>query len=336
MNDIVPSTKLKMVSVHKLKSLACPRYYYWRQVRNLESVYLRVYYWYGSVLAAGWETLLMGKSWRQAQAAMNVEDKRFRQRYVVSQQDKDEMHLHRQVIDVMLRVAVKQPDFKDLKIVGKQESFRVRLKRSKLWFVGTKDGDGFYKGNNVLLENKAIIAGMVNDQLFRSLEMDMQINGYAYSDRLRGLDPLDRCMYCVFKKTQKRMKKAGWKCNGKGPQHPRPQTETEFAAEIEESCEQLPESHYDWRLIRMGKTAVDETGHDIETAALELKLKYDRLGEDGVLDPHEWRRETSCCSLFSGCEYLPLCKNPKRAAIYKDLFQMREIRYDDEVEELQT
>ncbi len=336
MNGIVPSTSLKIVNVSKLRSLACPRKYYWRQIRNLDSKYIRVYYWYGSVLAAAWECLLAGGSWRKAQAAANAEDRRFRKRYVVSQKDNEEMSLQRRLIDVMLRAAVVQPMFKSLKLIDNQESFRVRLKQSGLWFVGTKDGIGTYKDTAAMLENKCLIAGMVNDGLFAALEMDMQINGYVYGDRLAKLPPVTKTVYCVFKKTQKRVKKPGWRANGKGPKHVNAQTGSEFADEIAEDIVVNPDSYFDWRVINMGRIAVGESGHDIETAANELKLKYDHLGEDGVLDPHNWRRETSCCSLFSGCEYRKLCRNPARAVIYQDDFIGRELRYEDEVEELQS
>ena len=52
MNKITPSTKLKIVSVSKLKSVTCLRKYYWRRILNLESRNMNLAFWYGGVLAA--------------------------------------------------------------------------------------------------------------------------------------------------------------------------------------------------------------------------------------------------------------------------------------------
>jgi hypothetical protein len=321
MDVIRPSTKLLSVNVHKLKALECPRKYYWLFVRNLESKYIKVYYWYGSVLGEGWECMLRGASDRQVQDAMDRVDKKFRDRYEVGPVAADEMRLQRQIIDKVLAGAKLHSMYKDLRLNDSQAKFSVQLRDSPVKFVGTKDGDGTYQDTLVLLENKCIIAGMVNDQLFKALAMDMQVNGYVYADRLSGGNYATSCAYCVFKKTQKRVKKR--------------QTEDEFVKEISEDIIQRPSMYYDWRVFRIGRTAVTETGEDIERKALELWDKYEVLGEE-VLDPHCWPRETSVCGKFAGCEFLRLCSEPARASVYQQDFVEREMRYDEERKELST
>ena len=64
--SIVPSTRLKVVSVHKLKTMTCYRKYYWRYVLNLESKAMNLNFWYGGVLGAGFEAILQGDDWKAA------------------------------------------------------------------------------------------------------------------------------------------------------------------------------------------------------------------------------------------------------------------------------
>lgn len=335
MISITPSTKLKAVSVHKIAAHTCPRYYYWTQIRNLDMKFIRIYYWYGSVLGAGWEAMLMRKKPRQVKMAMDKEHNRFTKRYICSSDDIVEMKMLRSLIEVILEGAERQPMYQDLKMDEGQDKFCVNLKESNVKFVGTRDGKGWYRGKYVLLENKCIVAGMVNDKLFNDLQMDMQVNGYTYSGRLEGGEYPTKCVYCVFKKTQKRMKKQGWKMNGRGARVGHDQTPDEYVQEIKEDLEKCPDKYYDWRVFTLGKTNVDESGYDIENAAAELEAKYKRLGVDGVLDYRNWRKDTSQCNNYGGCEMRDLCSNPPRARQYMGNYIMREMRYEQEKNELQ-
>jgi len=49
MSKIIPSTKLKVISGHKLNDMACWRYYHWRWIQNLEPKRLNLNLWYGAV-----------------------------------------------------------------------------------------------------------------------------------------------------------------------------------------------------------------------------------------------------------------------------------------------
>jgi hypothetical protein len=141
MSSIVPSTKLKIVSVHKLKAMTCLRKYFWRWILNLEPQKLNDSFWYGSILGAGFEALLSGKN---AEIAMTKEDKRRRKRYTVAPDMEEELGVQRRLISAIMREAKRQPDVKKMKITKSQAMFKVGLKESGLLFCGTKDGEGFY------------------------------------------------------------------------------------------------------------------------------------------------------------------------------------------------
>ena len=345
-NKIPHSTDLKLITVHKtMDALTCPRYYYNRWICNLEPKWLNLAFWYGSVAGEGAESLMRGKSWKYAQRMMQKESKRYTDRYQIREEDKEKMILQRGVIDAMLRAFVEQPSFQTFKIDDSQSSFAVRLKQSGLLFVGTKDGDGLVEDKPCMFELKNFKTIPKRDDLRSDLAKNIQVNGYCYASRLSENKYVEMCQYMIFRKTSKKMKQGGrlWKTkcrfiNSDGEvseeaiETRRPQTVEQYVGEIAADIYREPEKFFVFEQVNLVKQRVSEIGFDIEATASDLLAKYQRLGSD-VIDSHNWPR-SEACSNYSGCEFRRLCDDPSRRRLYLRDFQMRELRYEQEHDEL--
>jgi hypothetical protein len=320
-NKIIPSTKLRVVTVHKLKSLTCHRRYFWRWVLNLESRNLNINFWYGGVLGAGFEALISGRvtSKENPAKAMQIDDKKRCKRSVITGDLQDELRLQRRLIAAFINQAKNHPDVKKMKLKTRQEKFAVPLKDSGLLFCGTPDGEGTYANRPVLFECKT--ASKVTQSYIDALSFDKQVHGYAYSRRLCNKSVLPECCYCIFHKPQKRIKKG--------------QTSDEFVTEITQDLKDRPSFYYTFHKFHLGRQTVAETGYDIEALAADLKAKYDRLRTTkAILDPHNWPKQEDKCYDYRGCEFLPLCKKPKQWHLYMRVYQQREMLYEQERKEL--
>jgi len=318
MNQIVPSTKLKVITVHKLKSLTCLRKYFWRWILNLEPRQINLNFWYGGVLGAGFEALLLGKN---PEKAMNAEDKKRRQRHLATSDIEDEMRLQRQLISAFIKQAKKHPEVKKMKLKTHQEKLKVHLKKSRLLFCGTPDGPGTYAGKPHLFEIKT--AKQVNAVYIDALTFDKQVYGYAYARKLLQKPVLPKCCYCIFRKSQKRIK--------------RNQTIDEFVREIEEDLADPNRTgfYFIFHRFGLGSQTIAEVGYDIEQLASDLLAKHRGMSKKELLNPHCWPKQESKCSEYRGCEYLQLCKRPNQWKLYLRFYQQRERLYREEDAELE-
>lgn len=326
MNEITPSVRLRVVSVHKLQALVCPRKYYWTNIRNLESKNLNVNFWWGGVSGEGWEALLMGKDWRKA---MKQEDKKRCKDKRISTDVAEDMDVIRSIIEIQLECAQQQPIFKDFKITSTQEKFAVPLKCGVL-FCGTKDAVGTDQGVLTLFENKT--TSQVTPAYLESLRYGKQVNGYAWSEiKERRKDRVTQCRCCIFRKPSLRVKKD--------------QSIEEFKDEIRcdilggtdyrgKKREARPDMYYRWLKFQFGAKTVRDVGRDIEQEAFDLLEKYKRASEKQILDPYYWPRRENKCSEYAGCEFQALCKDVSRYKMYLNSFQQREMLYEQEREEL--
>jgi len=317
MSNIRPSTKLKVVSVSKLKSLTCLRKYFWRHILNLESKKININFWYGGVLGAGFESLLLGKSDKQILADMRREDKKRASKHTIDGQTMDEMRLQRQLIEAIVLGAKRRSDVKRMKLTESQIKFQLPLKCGVL-FCGTEDGEGTYRGKPYLFEIKT--ASRVSPSYLDALKFGKQINGYAHARRKLKKSPIGDCCACVFHKPQKRIK--------------RNQTIDDFVDEIKRDIVERPEMYYIWHKFKLGRTTVSEVGKDIEREAYILKLLYKDCGGK-LLEPSMWPKQDQKCFDYSGCEYLPLCKNIAKWEMYLRFYKQREMLYEEESEELE-
>ena len=314
--SIIPSTKLKCVSVHKLRDFACPRRYFWRRVMNFQSKNLNMNFWYGSVLGAGFEAILLGKkNWKQL---IRKESRECLEGYDISKLG-EEIDLQLRLIEVILEQAKVQAKQHGMSLVKSQVPVKYRL-RCGVTYCGTEDGEGEYGGKRSLYEIKT--ASKVNQGYLDSLKLDKQINSYCWANRNNSkAKHYSQCTYCVFKKPQKRLK--------------RNQTVDEFVDEIAQDCIDRPEMYYEWLQLSLVKPFVDSVGNSIERMAEILKQIYDSLTKEQLLDPNYWPEMESKCSEYSGCEFLPLCLHPNNYEMYLRFYHQRTLLYELEKEELE-
>lgn len=310
---IVPSPNLRVLTVHKMKDLGCWRRYYWRWVRNLESRALNLNYFYGAVLGSGFEATLMGKDWPEA---MRAEDERRRAGRSISQETLAEMDLQVQLIEGILRGAKQQPAVQKMKLEKSQIPVAMRL-RNGLLYRGMADGKGTYDGVRSLFEIKT--ASRVSAEYLAALAFDPQIYSYAMTPEFQGIG---QCAYCVFQKPQKRVKKG--------------QTIDEFIQEVAMDAQLRPNMYYHWHRVPLGVETAKANAEDVEAKAEILLNRYEQLGPAGVLDHRNWPKCPDKCFEYSGCEFLPLCKNAATWEYYLRMYQQREMLYEEEKEELAT
>lgn len=295
--------------------MTCPRKLFWHYILNLEPRGLNLNFWYGGVLGAGFESLLMKKNWKKA---MQVEDKRRCKGYTISDDLENELCLQRRLITAFIAQVANHPDVARMKLKSHQNKFKVRLKQSNLWFCGTEEGEVVYRNRPMLLEIKT--AKQVGQSYIAALSFDKQVHGYTYARRLLNKSTLPECCYCIFRKPQKRIKRG--------------QTVDQFVVEIEQDLIERPEFYYIFHKFALGRLTVSEVGYDIESLALDLQQKYERLSQKELLDPHNWAKQENKCHDYAGCEFLQLCKNPKRWELYLRFYKQREMLYKEEKQEL--
>ena len=316
-NTIRPSVRLKVISVSKLSCLKCLRYYFWKHILNLESNRLNTNFWYGGVLGAGFESLLLGKTDKQVLSAMDKESDKRTAGYELADDTLNEISLQRRLIDLIVLNSRNQPKVKDMHMAHSQIEFRLPLECGVL-FCGTEDGEGTYRNKECLFENKT--ASKVNSSYIDSRRFTKQVNGYAYACRKQKRSSVPECRYSIFCKTQKYVKKN--------------QTVDEFIEEIHQDIANRPEKYYIWHSFSLGRSTVSSVGADIERQAHILKLLYADCGGK-LLDPALWPKQENKCYDYAGCEYLQLCKNPRRWELYLRFFKQREMLYSEEQEELE-
>ncbi len=94
----------------------------------------------------------------------------------------------------------------------------------------------------------------------------------------------------------------------------------------------------DWYFVshrhNFGKQTMANTMNDIEWEVFDMYAKYSYLSMEQLLCPDCWSRNDRACFNYGVCPYFTLCSNRSRYHLYLRLFQMREIRYDEEQAEL--
>ena len=313
-NSIIPSTKLKCVSVHKMADTTCWRKYFWRRIKNFQSKNLNMNFYYGSVLGEGFESILLGKkNWKQL---MKKESIASLKGYDTSKLT-EEIDLQYRLIEVILEQAKVQAKEHGMLLTKSQVFVNTKL-RCGVTYCGSEDGEGVYEGKNSLYEIKT--ASKVNQGYLDSLKLDKQINSYCWANRNSKTKNYSQCTYCIFKKPQKRLKKN--------------QTVDEFVEEIRQDCIDRPEMYYVWLQLSLIKPFVDSVGNSIERMAEILKIIYDNLTKEQLLDPNYWPEMETKCSDYSGCEFLPLCLHPNGWEMYLMFYKQRTMLYELEKEEL--
>lgn len=346
MNQIIPSTKFRVLTVHKMSDMTCLRKFFWSRIMNLEPAKINWNFWFGGVLHAGFEALLLGRDVRES---MVSESRKRSRRHKLSPDDIQEMKLQFEIIYEIVTGASRQhlrqqhPGRKvDIEVLGDKhferffqdrnikQSFciddmsldwaerqiKFPLRKRRCLFCATIDGFGEYKGERSLYEIKT--ARTVDNNYFTTLEFDTQVCAYVLAHRKQRKEGTSRCCYCVFRKPQKRIKK------GQSPE--------QFVAEIRQDIKDRPDWYYIAHPLRIGQSMLAETEKDIEATADVIQ---ERMLQRDLLNPDKWPRQTRQCLSYGVCPFLILCKYPHKWKLYLQLFKQREMLYEEEKEELQ-
>lgn len=316
----IPSIHLRTVGVHKLgNSMDCMRYFYWRWIFNIEPKRLSIPFWFGSLVHAGYLTYCTTGNKAKAIIAMRKEDKKYLKRYTMPI-NVQEVEIMRVIAYAMIRTFIKLygKEHRGFKLLRNEIKFRVTLEECPVDFIGTVDGYGLREKIRSMLECKT--SSRVNDDYFRKLRFDLQINGYRYGIvNTLGIGPKE-CRYMVFRKPQIR------------------QRQKETVDQFIERLKQDLMERCDWYFLpythRFGKTSTRKVMNDIEWATSDLFDKFEYRTKEQIMDPDSWPRCANQCLQWGTCVYFNLCHSPNKWKLYLPYYQMREVRYDPELAEL--
>jgi len=313
MSKITPSTKLKEVSVSRLHSMTCFRYYFWRYIRNLEPKRINLNFWYGSVLGAGFEQMLIDGKYNKAKIERTIRkaSKEKMKGYIVELDDVEEMKIQIKLISILLEGVSKQPFFKDMKMKKRQVEVTYKIMPG-VNFYGILDGTGTYKQKPCSFEIKT--ASRVTNDTLTILEYDKQVYGYPIGLKKSKKNYPRKCCYIIFRKTQKRVKKN--------------QTVDEFIAEIKKDIKKNPEYFFINYPLTLGKKIMASIKKDIYQGTKILKLIHDSMSKEELLSPESWpQQDEKQCLSYGACPFIILCRNTNRWKTYSKLFKMREMRH---------
>ena len=317
---IIPSTKLHTVSVSKLNDTICDRYYFWRWIMNMVPSGFNINFWFGSYVHAGIEAVSKGYSLKKVIKAMQAEDKetclRSKPGLDIIEEYKAQKRIGIKMIKIYRKIVKSQ--MKGLVLGGAEVHFEKKLKQSQVIYEGQVDAWYKSKAKIVLFEGKT--ASRPDNDYFRRLTFDKQINGYATGlHGMLGKYPRE-CVYTVFRKPQIRQRKT--------------ESPDEFFQRLEEDLIERQNWYFIFHKHLFGKGQIQSVLNDIEWMTFDLAAKYDYLTTDKLLDYRNWPRQGGHCFKYGTCPYFNLCRKGKSAPLYYRYFTMREIRYDNEKKEL--
>lgn len=318
---IQPSTKLICVNVHKLKDLqTCNRKYFWKWVMNLEPTKMSLPFWFGSMVHTAMEYYVQGVKYKELCKLIDKHSKLFIGRYALAPEMAEELALQLRIIKTIIKVYIQlfSKKLDKHETLATEESFKVSLNKTPVKLLGTIDWRGIYKDLAAIKEYKT--ASRVNAEYFQRLKFDKQLNLYAIGHRaLTGKLP-GICPYTVFRKP-------GISCRMN-------ETPDQFIARLEEDLHVRADWYYLQEDIRFSKHQVEAILDDVEWLVFDLFCKYETLSEEQVISPCNWPRNDEACFQYGVCEYFCLCQNVSAFQTFLPLFQMREIRYEEEKQEL--
>ncbi|KKM18722.1 hypothetical protein LCGC14_1662830 [marine sediment metagenome] len=318
---IHPSTKLLTVSVSKLSSTSCDRYYFWQWVLNLVPKKLNLPLWFGAVMHDAFEAIAKPKLHKKIYKIMDATSKTELSKYALVADDNSEIQLQLSIAKIIIKVYLDEYSDKLMLLddIQTEVPFTTKLVSSPVMYEGTIDAYGIKKSKIILVERKT--AKIVSDDFFGLLKFDMQINGYAYAikSEILGKYP-SQCYYIAFRKPQIRVNKN--------------ESVKAFLERLEKDLHKRKEWYYVTFKHNFGEHSITEVMTDIEQTTYNLHTKYAGLTTKELLNPYNWPRRRSHCLWYGVCPYIILCKNCSKYSLYLRLFQQRELRYDLEHDEL--
>lgn len=298
----------------------CDRFYFWRWVYNIIPKAINTNFWWGTVVHKGCEMIPTGATIAKVLKTMEEVSKKELKSFSPTMRGASEVDLQFEMLRIIMKVFYKKyrKEFKGLKIQATELRFKKKLKQSPILFCGTIDGYCFTGDKYILLEYKT--SSQIQEQYFKRLKMDKQLNGYAIGLKtITGKYPA-KCIYFTFRKPSIRVRQN--------------ESETQYLKRLEEDLiERAP-----WYYIRydhtFGRQSIRAVEQDIEGATFDLCSKYDYLSTKELLRPCNWPRNDRACFNWGICQYFVLCTKLEKYKLYLPLFKMRDLRYAEEFKEL--
>lgn len=320
-NDVIPSTKLKCINVHKLQdSMDCDRLYFWKWVLNIIAKKLQLPFWFGSIMHKASELAPVINSISELKDAMDKEAKQLAKGYIIDPYQRDEMDIQLEIGKVLLETYLElfKKELQNYKILGTEIMFRIYLKMSPITLTGTLDSYG--KENSKLKLKEIKTASQINGDYFARLKFDKQIN--CYSEGLKNIERHypSECIYCVIRKPQIRVKQN--------------ESLDQFLRRLSDDLYARPDFYFIREDVKLSPKSVQSVINDIEWAAFDLNSKYDYLSTEQILNPESWPRNDRACFVYGTCPYFILCRNMNKYKLFLQFFKMRDIRYSEEKLEL--
>jgi hypothetical protein len=323
---IIPSTNLKVIGVHKLQDyLTCQRMFFWKWVYNLIAIKPNYNFWFGSLLHCGAEGLNKNSSEKDVRAAIQAKSKKVLEPFGVDSDTDVELSTQVDMINLLvkhLKIFMSKIKGRGVGTVKNEQRFKIPLQSCDVCLHGTLDSYTVLKDGTIVLEEYKS-ASQVDDFYFQRLKFDKQINSYALGLKsLEGRYPKS-CRYFVIKKPAIRMRQN--------------ESVTGFLNRLDIDLDERKEWYYFMENIPFAPRALLEVNRDVEQATMDLLYKYMQAkNADQLCDPYYWPRNDKQCLNYGACPYFVLCAKTHNFQLYTKLFMMRDIRYNEELQELDT
>ena len=153
---VIPSTKLKVMGVHKLQDhMTCARMYFWKWIYNLISVKPNYNFWFGSMAHCGAEELNKGTSEVKRNALIRKTANRALTPFGVDPTVDVELSTQIEIVILLvkhLEIFLKTVKGRTRTNPKNEQRFKIRLNNSDVWLVGTLDSYDVSKSKIITME----------------------------------------------------------------------------------------------------------------------------------------------------------------------------------------
>jgi hypothetical protein len=320
---LIPSTKLLCAGVHKIQDFQnCKRYYFYRWVLNIIPRNVNLNFWFGELVHKGVECLSLGKTLKKTLDIVAKHSKKVLKQYkVISPEMVEECRMQLEIINGYFEIYQNfiKNRVKDAILLETEKSFSIVMNKTPVKLVGTLEM--FFRGLDEfihLVEYKT--AKSLTNEYFARLVFDKQIYAYAKGvKKLTGEYPRD-CLYTVFKKPSIRPRQD--------------ESLDEFVKRFKLDLRVRKDFYLVTENVKYGRDSRKSVENDVEILLFDLWSVYNFYSTDNLLKYENWGKNDRVCFNYGTCPYFPLCKNESTMWLYINMFQMRELRYETEVEEL--
>lgn len=319
--NIAPSTTLKYMGVHKIQdSMDCDRLYFWKWILNLVPKRINIPFIFGTITHKAFELLADKRVTADILTAMDHKAKEELKGYLISSIEQDELDLQIEVAKTLISVFIDLfgNEFFRFSSLHTEKTFKIPLTMSPIILIGVIDAYGIEDKKLKLKEIKT--SARITKEYFARLKFDKQINIYALGvESIEGRLP-QSCNYAVIRKPQISVKQK--------------ETVKQFIKRLRNDLYSRPDFYFLCESINFGKYTVQSVMNDVEWATFSLFAKFNYFNIKQLLNPDCWPRNDTACFRYGTCPYFILCRNMQKYQLFFQLFRMREIRFKEEMEEL--